>query len=222
MRSRKQQRIPRRDREKRKRPRPKLNSLDRLFWTALHQCWSRWTEFLVLVKPGTVIGSPRLRHRLRVPSCRRPVRSAPAPGPCAIPTAPWPRLCVPPPPACPAHTPRCPIRTVRAAACRWWCVGRPARRTGTAVLPQDLGDFGVADRMVSRRQFRRKRAGALAGPAQRRLRGALPSTLPHGSIRLEKRRILSSRRLSDHLLVLGKQKAKQAPWPPVSTHIFPP
>ena len=38
----------------------------------------------------------------------------------------------------------------------------------------------------------------------------------------QKRRILSSRRLSDHLLVLGKQKAKQAPWPPVSTHIFPP
>jgi len=41
---------------KRKRPRPRLNSWDRLFWTALRQCWSRWTEVLVLVKPDTVIG----------------------------------------------------------------------------------------------------------------------------------------------------------------------
>jgi putative transposase len=41
---------------KRKRPRPKLNSLDRLFWTALRHCWSRWTEVLVIVKPDTVIG----------------------------------------------------------------------------------------------------------------------------------------------------------------------
>ena len=36
---------------KRKRPRPKLNSWDRLFWTALRQCWSRWADVLVLVKP---------------------------------------------------------------------------------------------------------------------------------------------------------------------------
>ena len=36
---------------KRKRPRPKLNSLDRLFWTALRQCWPRWTDVLFLVKP---------------------------------------------------------------------------------------------------------------------------------------------------------------------------
>ena len=33
---------------KRKRPRPKLNSLDRLFWTALRYCWSRWTDVLVI------------------------------------------------------------------------------------------------------------------------------------------------------------------------------
>jgi putative transposase len=49
---------------KRKRPRPKLNSVDRLFWTALGQCWSRWTEVLVLVKPDTVIGWHRAAFRL--------------------------------------------------------------------------------------------------------------------------------------------------------------
>jgi putative transposase len=41
---------------KRKRPRPKLNSWDRLFWTTLRQCWSRWPDVLVLVKPDTVVG----------------------------------------------------------------------------------------------------------------------------------------------------------------------
>ena len=49
---------------KRKRPRPKLNSLDRLFWTALRHCWSRWTEVLVIVKPDTVIGWHRAGFRL--------------------------------------------------------------------------------------------------------------------------------------------------------------
>jgi hypothetical protein len=39
---------------KRKRPRPRLNSWDRLFWTVLRRCWSRWTDVLVLVKPETV------------------------------------------------------------------------------------------------------------------------------------------------------------------------
>src|SRR3982751_4674947 len=43
---------------KRKRPRPKLNSWDRLFWTTLRQCWSRWPDVLVLVKPETVVGLP--------------------------------------------------------------------------------------------------------------------------------------------------------------------
>jgi putative transposase len=49
---------------KRKRPRPKLNSLDRLFWMTLRQCWSRWTDVLVLVKPDTVIGWHRAGFRL--------------------------------------------------------------------------------------------------------------------------------------------------------------
>ena len=49
---------------KRKRSRPKLNRLDRLFWTALRHCWSRWTEVLVIVKPDTVIGWHRAGFRL--------------------------------------------------------------------------------------------------------------------------------------------------------------
>jgi putative transposase len=41
---------------KRKRPRPNLNRLDRLFWASLRRCWPRWAEVLVIVKPETVIG----------------------------------------------------------------------------------------------------------------------------------------------------------------------
>ena len=49
---------------KRKRPRPTLNSLDRLFWTTLRRFWSRWTDVLVIVKPETVIGWHRAGFRL--------------------------------------------------------------------------------------------------------------------------------------------------------------
>ena len=49
---------------KRKRPRPVLNSLDRLFWTALRHFWSRWADVLVIVKPETVIGWHRASFRL--------------------------------------------------------------------------------------------------------------------------------------------------------------
>ena len=49
---------------KRKRPRPPLNSLDRLFWTTLRRVWSRWTDVLVIVKPGTVVGWRRAGFRL--------------------------------------------------------------------------------------------------------------------------------------------------------------
>jgi putative transposase len=49
---------------KRKRPRPVLNSLDRLFWTTLRHLWSRWTEVLVIVKPETVISWRRAGFRL--------------------------------------------------------------------------------------------------------------------------------------------------------------
>jgi putative transposase len=49
---------------KRQRPRPRLNRLDRLFWTTLRHLWSRWTEVLVIVKPETVIGWHRAGFRL--------------------------------------------------------------------------------------------------------------------------------------------------------------
>jgi hypothetical protein len=49
---------------KRKRPRPKLNCWDRLFWTTLRQCWSRWPDILVLVRPDTVVGWHRAGFRL--------------------------------------------------------------------------------------------------------------------------------------------------------------
>lgn len=49
---------------KRQRPRPTLNSLDRLFWTTLPHFWSRWADVLVIVKPETVIGWHRTGFRL--------------------------------------------------------------------------------------------------------------------------------------------------------------
>ena len=49
---------------KRKRPRPILSRLDRLFWTSLCRCWPRWAEVLVIVKPETVIGWHRAGFRL--------------------------------------------------------------------------------------------------------------------------------------------------------------
>jgi len=58
---------------KRKRPRPPLNSCDRLFWTILRRIWSRWTDVLVIVKPDTVVGWHRTGFRLywRWRSCSR-------------------------------------------------------------------------------------------------------------------------------------------------------
>src|SRR5438552_7992918 len=49
---------------KRKRPRPKLNQTDRLFWMALLRLWSRWADVLLIVKPGTVVGWHRTGFRL--------------------------------------------------------------------------------------------------------------------------------------------------------------
>ena len=45
---------------KRKRPRPPLNSVDRLFWTSLRRIWSRWADVLVIGKPETVVGWHRV------------------------------------------------------------------------------------------------------------------------------------------------------------------
>jgi len=49
---------------KRKRPRPVLTSLDRVFWTALRHVWPRWSEVLAIVKPETVVGWHRAGFRL--------------------------------------------------------------------------------------------------------------------------------------------------------------
>jgi len=49
---------------KRKRPNPKLNRMDRLFWTALRRVCSRWAEVLLIVKPETVVGWHRAGFRL--------------------------------------------------------------------------------------------------------------------------------------------------------------
>ncbi len=44
--------------------RPKLKSVDRLFWACLSRVWSDWRSTLVLVKPGTVIAWHRKGFRL--------------------------------------------------------------------------------------------------------------------------------------------------------------
>jgi hypothetical protein len=49
---------------KRKRRRPSLRRLDRLFWTSLRSIWSRWSDVLLIVKPDTVIGWHRAGFRL--------------------------------------------------------------------------------------------------------------------------------------------------------------
>lgn len=36
---------------KRKRPRPVLSRLDRLFWVALRTMWPRWSDLVVIVNP---------------------------------------------------------------------------------------------------------------------------------------------------------------------------
>jgi putative transposase len=48
---------------KRKRPRPSLNSSDRLFWVLLRQLWSDWKSVLIVVKPDTVVGWHRAGFR---------------------------------------------------------------------------------------------------------------------------------------------------------------
>jgi len=49
---------------KRKRSRPKLSRMDRLFWTALRSAWFRWAEVLLIVKPETVVSWHRAGFRL--------------------------------------------------------------------------------------------------------------------------------------------------------------
>jgi hypothetical protein len=49
---------------KRKRPRPLLNTLDRLFWTTLLRFWPRWIGVLAIVKSKTVVGWHRAGFRI--------------------------------------------------------------------------------------------------------------------------------------------------------------
>ena len=49
---------------KRRRPRPPLRPLDRLFWTILRATWSRWKDALVIVQPETVVDWHRAGFRL--------------------------------------------------------------------------------------------------------------------------------------------------------------
>jgi putative transposase len=49
---------------KRKRRRPVLSRLDRLFWIMLRSVWPRWSDVLAIVKPATVIAWHRKGFRL--------------------------------------------------------------------------------------------------------------------------------------------------------------
>src|ERR1700759_4125624 len=49
---------------KRKRRRPVLSRLDRLFWIMLRSVWPRWSDVLAIVKPATVIAWHRNSFRL--------------------------------------------------------------------------------------------------------------------------------------------------------------
>ena len=62
---------------KRKRTRPTLNTGDRLFWTTLRRCWSRWRDVLVIVKPETVVAWHRVGFRLYWCWRSRPHRGRP-------------------------------------------------------------------------------------------------------------------------------------------------
>lgn len=49
---------------KRRRPRPPVTAVDRLFWIILRLTWCGWKDVLVIVKPETVVGWHRAGFRL--------------------------------------------------------------------------------------------------------------------------------------------------------------
>ena len=77
-----------------------------------------------------------------------------------------------------------------------------------ATLPQQLGDFGVAHRVMSGRQFRRQRAGALAGPAQGRLRVAARRGLNHAIQGGRQAGIVGRQRVSSAALVANPARGQ--------------
>ena len=66
---------------KRKNPRPRLDTLDRVFWVLLRRVWSRWAEMLVVVLGGLALrrvssrGGDCPQRRQDIPYLRR--RGAP-------------------------------------------------------------------------------------------------------------------------------------------------
>jgi putative transposase len=66
---------------KRRRPRPRLDVLDKLFWVTAHRFWSAWKEALIVVTPETVVRWHRAGFRfywrwisrVRKPAGRRSV-----------------------------------------------------------------------------------------------------------------------------------------------------
>lgn len=47
-----------------KRPRPRVSSLDKLFWVVLRRAWSGWRRSLILITPETVVRWHRIGFRL--------------------------------------------------------------------------------------------------------------------------------------------------------------
>lgn len=75
-------------------------------------------------------------------------------------------------------------------------LGLPVTLQTVAVLAEQLSDFGVADRMMPPGQLRRQSAGALAGPAKRRLRIAARRGLDQTVQRWSQTRIFDRQRVS--------------------------
>src|SRR5207244_8917088 len=48
---------------RRTKPRPKLRTMDRLFWVGLARVWTGWRQSLVIVAPATVLRWQRRRFR---------------------------------------------------------------------------------------------------------------------------------------------------------------
>src|SRR5689334_862588 len=66
---------------KRKRKRPMLTQLDRLFWVGLSRVWRGWRDALVFVQPDTVVRWQRERFRrfwARLSRPKGPRRGRPA------------------------------------------------------------------------------------------------------------------------------------------------
>ena len=49
---------------KRKHPRPRIQTSDRLFWVLLHRLWPGWKNALIVVKPETIVAWHRAGFRL--------------------------------------------------------------------------------------------------------------------------------------------------------------